>query len=149
MSALPRHDDAEKGTLAVVPVAKKPAEDPQSEKRGLTAPPPLANLPVTLPKSDKPKPAKRKVSRWIRWQLWFNTYRKFFTFVMTLNLTGIVLAATGHWPYARNFTGQIVLGNLLFAILMRNELFGRFLYLVLNTLFAKVCQFPYPLFILG
>ena len=29
-------------------------------------------------------------------------------------------------------------GNLNFAILMRNELFGRFLYLFVNTCFAKV-----------
>ncbi|KAF8520833.1 hypothetical protein JB92DRAFT_2893781 [Gautieria morchelliformis] len=134
MSALPRHDDAEKGTLDLV---LQPAVAPQSEKKGLESPPPLAALPVILPKSDKPKPAKKKVSRWILWQLWFNTYRKFFTFVVTLNVTGIVLAATGHWPYARKYTGPIVLGNLQFAILMRNELFGRFLYLFVNTLFAK------------
>ena len=143
MSTLPRHDDAEKGTLSL---SNQPAVAPQSEKKGLVSPPPLAALPVVLPKSDKPKPAKKKVSRWIRWQLWFNTYRKFFTFVMALNLTGIVLAATGHWPYARKFTGPIVLGNLLFAILMRNELFGRFLYLVINTFFAKVrCVAPLAL----
>ena len=32
----------------------------------------------------------------------------------------------------------MVLGNLLFAILMRNELFGRILYFLVNSLFAKV-----------
>ena len=32
----------------------------------------------------------------------------------------------------------MALGNLNFAILMRNELFGRFLYLFVNTCFAKV-----------
>lgn len=31
----------------------------------------------------------------------------------------------------------MVLGNLFFAILMRNELFGRFLYWFVNTFFAK------------
>lgn len=57
---------------------------------------------------------------------------------MCLNVTGIVLAATGKWDYPRKYTAACVLGNLLTAILMRNELFGRVLYLVINTLFAKV-----------
>lgn len=57
---------------------------------------------------------------------------------MAFNLTGLGLAIAGVWTYPRDYTGGFVLGNLLMAILMRNELFGRFLYLVVNTLFAKV-----------
>ncbi|KAJ7846257.1 hypothetical protein B0H14DRAFT_3086316 [Mycena olivaceomarginata] len=83
------------------------------------------------------RPPKRKTSRAIQFQLWFNTYRKFFTLLMTLNLIGLVLAATGKWEYPRRYTGAFVLGNLQCAILMRNELFGRFLYLIVNTLLAK------------
>jgi hypothetical protein len=64
--------------------------------------------------------------------------RKLFTFVVTLNMVGLVLAASGHFPYALKWTGAMALGNLNFAILMRNELFGRFLYLFVNTCFAKV-----------
>jgi hypothetical protein len=64
---------------------------------------------------------------------------KFFTFIVTLNIIGIFLAIFNVWRYPRNYTSAFVLGNLLVAILMRNELFGRFLYLVVNTLFAKVC----------
>jgi len=78
----------------------------------------------------KPEPKKPKVSRWILFNLWFNTYRKFFTFVTLLNLTGITLAALGRFPYAENHLGALVLGNLLCAILMRNELWMRFLYSV-------------------
>ena len=131
--------DAEKGTFTdLTPRPPPPAVTVDPEKKGTaTLSTPAAPLAVALPKSDKPKP-KKKVSRWIRWQLWFNTYRKFFTFVLTFNVIGLALAITGHWPYGQQFTGPIVLGNLLFAILMRNELFGRFLYLVINTLFAKV-----------
>lgn len=77
----------------------------------------------------KPAPPKRKISRWILFELWFNTYRKFFTFVTLLNLTGIILAAVGRFPYAENHLGALVLGNLLCAILMRNELWLRFLYM--------------------
>lgn len=83
---------------------------------------------VKEPVTDKPR--KPKISRWILFTLWFNTYRKFFTFVTLLNLTGIILAACGHFPYAENHMGALVLGNLLCAILMRNELWMRFLYMV-------------------
>ncbi|TFK74013.1 hypothetical protein BDN72DRAFT_854377 [Pluteus cervinus] len=86
------------------------------------------------PKSSK---APNRASRWIRFQLWFNTYRKFFTFVMTMNLIALFLAIIGKWNYPRKYTGAFVLGNLQIAILMRNELFGRLLYLVVNALFAK------------
>jgi len=92
------------------------------------------------PRDDKPAPVevvvkkpgagKPKIGRWILFLLWFNTYRKFFTFVTLLNLTGIVMAALGRFPYAENHLGALVLGNLLCAILMRNELFLRFLYMV-------------------
>lgn len=64
--------------------------------------------------------------------------RKLFTFVFTLNMAGIGLAASGHFPYAMKWTSAMALGNLNFAILMRNELFGRLLYLLMNTCFAKV-----------
>jgi len=78
----------------------------------------------------KPAPVKTKISRRILFELWFNVYRRFFTFVVLFNLIGIILAATGHFRYAENHLGALVLGNLLMAILMRNELFVRFLYLV-------------------
>jgi len=42
------------------------------------------------------------------------------------------------WHYPKKYTGGLVLGNLLAAIMMRNELFGRLLYLIVNTCFAKV-----------
>lgn len=122
-------------------------------------------VPVSVPVSNvtppKPPAKKKKVSRWILWTLFFNTYRsvsimsasrlalflillpvpltrKLFTFVVTLNTVGIVLAASGHFPYARKWTGAMALGNLNFAVLMRNEIFGRCLYLFVNTCFAKV-----------
>lgn len=65
-----------------------------------------------------------------------------------MNIVGIVLAATGKWQYPRHYTGACVLGNLLVAILMRNELFCRLLYLVVNTCFAKVVyhQLPFILY---
>lgn len=110
--------------------------------------------PVALPPS---KPKRKPASRRIIFKLWYNTYRyaymnsqsefsniscrrKFFTFVVTLNAVGLLLAASNVWKYPRNDTSALILGNLLAAILVRNELFGRFLYLVVNTCFAKVCR---------
>jgi hypothetical protein len=78
----------------------------------------------------KPAKPKQKISRWILFTIWFNTYRKFFTFVTLLNLAGIIMASLNRFPYAENHLGALVLGNLLCAILMRNELFLRFLYII-------------------
>ncbi|CZT52166.1 related to non-ribosomal peptide synthetase [Rhynchosporium secalis] len=83
--------------------------------------------PALTPVAPK-KPVRE--SRWIRAQLWFNTYRKFFTFVTLLNLAGIIMLSLGRFPYAETHTGALVLGNLLVAVMMRNELFLRFLYLI-------------------
>ncbi|KAJ6592415.1 hypothetical protein B0H19DRAFT_1278904 [Mycena capillaripes] len=135
--------DLEKGlsthalTLSLPPTAFAPLDSARStpaleKENALSKPSPK----TTVPPLAFTKP-KRKTSRTIQFQLWFNTYRKFFTLVVTLNLIGLVLAATNTWEYPRRYTGAFVLGNLQCAILMRNELFGRFLYLIVNTLLAK------------
>ena len=51
----------------------------------------------------------------------------------------LISTISGAWTYPRRYTSALVLGNLLTAILVRNELFGRCLYLFVNTSFAKVC----------
>lgn len=95
----------------------------------------LSLAPAPQAQDEKPsrqlirsKPAVQEVNRLIKFQLWFNTYRKFFTFVTILNGIGIIMAAMGRFRYADNHLGALVLGNLLAAILMRNELFLRVLY---------------------
>ncbi|KAF2844680.1 hypothetical protein T440DRAFT_313997 [Plenodomus tracheiphilus IPT5] len=110
---------------------------------GITPNPSLPELSLAFPKGrrasvaadlktvvPKPKPVAPKISRWVLADLWFNTYRKFFTFIVSLNLVGIVLAATGHFSYADNHLAALVLGNLLMSLMMRNELWFRFLYFV-------------------
>lgn len=89
-----------------------------------------AELETTVKKPAGVKPQKPKISKWILWDLWFNTYRKFFTFIVLLNLAGIILVACGRFSYAENHLGALVLGNLLCSILFRNELWMRFLYMV-------------------
>ena len=111
------------------------------------------------PTTKLPARNKKKARKWTLWTLWFNMYRcislttllaafltalpvlftrKLFTLVIALNAVGIAFAASGHFQYAEKWTTAMALGNLNCAILMRNELFGRFLYLFVNTCFAKV-----------
>ena len=82
------------------------------------------------PSVPSPKPPVQHTRRRTKFALWFNTYRRFFVFCVTFNGIGIILAALDKFPYARNHLGALLLGNLLMAILMRNELFLRFLYLI-------------------
>ncbi|KAJ7736857.1 hypothetical protein B0H16DRAFT_1762966 [Mycena metata] len=130
MSALPH--DVEKGLPRLIPdpAVLIPSNSPQEMLPASSSVPkslPLHNLPTTKPATSDS----------VDCRLWFNTYRKFFTLIVTLNLIGLLLTALGKWEYPRRYTGAFVLGNLQVAILMRNELFGRFLYLTVNTLFAK------------
>lgn len=111
---------------------------------GITPNPSLPELSLAFPKGrrasvvaaelktivTKPEPVAPKMSRWLLANLWFNTYRKFFTLIVLLNLAGIIVAITGHFPYAESHMGALVLGNLLMAIMMRNELCFRILYIV-------------------
>ncbi|KAJ6589810.1 hypothetical protein DFH09DRAFT_1307272 [Mycena vulgaris] len=122
--------DVEKGLRAQAPL-------PPNAFPSRSPPDSAISLSKDVPPLAFPSKPKRKISRTIKFQLWFNTYRKFYTLTVTLNLIGLLLAATGKWEYPRRYTGAFVLGNLQVAILMRNELFGRFLYLIVNTLFAK------------
>jgi hypothetical protein len=95
------------------------------------APAAVSSSPATAsPSGPSKKKTAKKVSRWLLFRLWFNTYRKFFILTTVLNLIGMILAAVGHFEYAENHLGALVLGNLLFAVLMRNELFLRILYTI-------------------
>ncbi|SRR6266403_2528445 len=154
------HHKGEKGrglaghlTVTLLPVGDLAAY------REKPTPDPLPNaVPISLETTTK-LPARNKAHKWTVCTLWFNTYRcvlltsrlaasltvfpvlstrKLFTLVVTLNVVGIAFAASGYFPYAERWTSAMALGNLNCAILMRNELFGRFLYLFVNTCFAKI-----------
>ncbi|KAF8448029.1 hypothetical protein L210DRAFT_958150 [Boletus edulis BED1] len=142
----PAHNDAEKGTLEVrSPQLAANPDLTKSEKmpvdldvfpvQSLKKDAPPSN--VAKPPAQPPKSQKIKISNWVHFIVWFNAYRRFFTFIIIVNFTGLGFAAAGLWPYALKYPGALVVGNLNFAILMRNEIFGRLLYLFVNTLFAK------------
>ncbi|KAE9408731.1 hypothetical protein BT96DRAFT_913857 [Gymnopus androsaceus JB14] len=155
MASTSSADEAEKGILEHVPSVASTLNVPSlafsrdvegkmertpSQTSTLQASPLALNDSGSKEMGVKPvsRPSPRpKTTRWIKFQLWFNTYRKFFVLVVTLNVIGLVLAAANVWHYPRNYTSAFILGNLETALLVRNELFGRFLYLSVNTLFAK------------
>ncbi|KAL2205442.1 hypothetical protein CC79DRAFT_1310751 [Sarocladium strictum] len=118
----------------LTPLQSSPGSSLSLEKLAVEAPKLTASqdsLPPPAPVTTvKTAPPKRKVSLWVKFRLWMHTYRKFFIVVVALNLTGIILACLDKFPYARDHSGALVLGNLLCAVLMRNELFLRFLYMV-------------------
>ncbi|KAF7799898.1 hypothetical protein EIP86_011140 [Pleurotus ostreatoroseus] len=145
-------DDPEKGTSEALETLQLAAtvKDESKEQTNVSV---KAVIPST--KGMMASKPKSKINWWQRIQLWFNTYRyvphdmqlgyltssvyhrKFYTIVCTVNGVGLFLAAINVWQYPRQYTGAFVLGNLVTAILMRNELFGRFLYLFVTTCFAK------------
>ncbi|KAF9039445.1 hypothetical protein BDZ89DRAFT_1129339 [Hymenopellis radicata] len=129
-------DDAEKGAANFV-VSAFNADGPSTPTLNGKCEAAVATAGEVIP-AIVVRPKKSRASRWIRFRLWFNTYRKFFTLVMTINGVGVLLAYFEKWHYPLQYTGAFVLGNILVAVLMRNELFGRLLYLIVTTLFAKV-----------
>ncbi|KAG8884384.1 hypothetical protein FRB97_004393 [Tulasnella sp. 331] len=124
--------------------AKKAIDTPSSEKdinnEKATGTPEITIATLAFNSAVTPTPAlaaagaapssKIEASRYIKFLLWFNTYRKFFTIVVTFNLTSIIFAGVGRFPYAKTNNGAFILGNLMTAVLMRNEIFGRLLYLI-------------------
>lgn len=74
------YNDAEKGTLEVVSLPNLSKQYPDEKTVALVDTPPAKFLDVkqALPPPATKKPAakpKRKVSKWILFTLWFNTYR--------------------------------------------------------------------------
>ncbi|KAH7889767.1 hypothetical protein F5I97DRAFT_1924289 [Phlebopus sp. FC_14] len=144
----PAYSDAEKGTLEVrSPQLAANADLSKSEKKpvdlevfpvqSLKKDAPVSPSNVAKPPPAPPKPTKMKISKYVIFIIWYNSYRRFFTVIFTLNFIALGFAAAGLWPYALKYPGALVVGNLNFAVLMRNEIFGRLLYLFVNTFFAK------------
>ncbi|EIW60578.1 uncharacterized protein TRAVEDRAFT_19223 [Trametes versicolor FP-101664 SS1] len=144
--AAPAYDDAEKGvsdSVVVYPVDKKPAAFPVDEKNTVFLdekkdvapfqPPQVKRDPYALVKGAP----KREATKLTVFLLWYNMYRKLFTIAFTANIIMFGFAVSGHWPYATMYAGAFAVANFNTALLVRNEIFGRFLYLFCNTFFAK------------
>ncbi|KAL4074497.1 hypothetical protein V8B97DRAFT_2092582 [Scleroderma yunnanense] len=128
------YGDAEKGSMEN---KRMPVEIYVFPVQSLEKESPLPSSKAAKPSAPPQEPRKANVSNYVRFIIWYNAYRRFFTVVLTLNCVGLGFAMAGLWSYAKKYPSAFVLGNLNFAVLMRNEVFGRILYLFVNTCFAK------------
>ncbi|XP_031264126.1 adenylate-forming reductase 03009-like [Pistacia vera] len=65
----------------------------------------------------------------------FTVYKRLFAVCLILNITGLVLAITGHFPYARNRASLFSILNILALTLCRSEAFLRIVFwLAVKTL---------------
>ncbi|WAQ84130.1 hypothetical protein PtA15_4A581 [Puccinia triticina] len=70
------------------------------------------------------------INRWITVLTWFTPYRQLFFLIFCLNITGVVLAFSNSWAWAKRQATPLVVGNILVAIAIRSEWVLRFLYWV-------------------
>ncbi|KAL2494730.1 hypothetical protein Fot_38487 [Forsythia ovata] len=104
--------------------------------------PVLLPLPPALIKCEQPKAtggaAKVKPSRLsviLLDQGLLTVYKRLFVVCLALNITGLVLAATGHFPYARNRAALFSIANIFALVLCRSEAFLRVVFwLAVNVL---------------
>jgi hypothetical protein len=83
-------------------------------------------------KRERPAPTLgRRISEWLSF------YRMFFTFVFSLNAVGIGFTLAHKWEGGRQRVATIALGNILAALLVRNEIFLRSFYAVILFLFKR------------
>ncbi|KAL1335824.1 hypothetical protein HN51_030271 [Arachis hypogaea] len=84
--------------------------------------------PAVPPAPAAPKKSDMRLSVILLDQGLFTVYKRLFTVSLILNITALVVAATGHFPYARNNAALFSIANILALILCRSELFLRLIF---------------------
>ncbi|KAG6641356.1 adenylate-forming reductase 03009-like [Carya illinoinensis] len=64
-------------------------------------------------------------------------YKRLFAVCLVLNMTGLVLAATGHFPYARRRSSLFSIANILALTLCRSEAFLRIIFWLAVKIFGR------------
>ncbi|GJM93928.1 hypothetical protein PR202_ga10525 [Eleusine coracana subsp. coracana] len=67
----------------------------------------------------------------------FTVYKRLFVLCIALNATGLALAATGRFPYARTHAAVFAMGNILALTLCRSEAVLRVVFWLAVTLFGR------------
>ncbi|GLJ38019.1 hypothetical protein SUGI_0773980 [Cryptomeria japonica] len=112
-------DDVEQQTeLDAISLYSFPQED------NLVPPPTFIKVPSKKP-SQAPKPGESRMWVILLDQGLFTVYKRLFLLSLALNSTAFILAATGHFPYARKEAALFSVGNILALVLCRNEAFLR------------------------
>ncbi|XAR66555.1 hypothetical protein NMG60_11012831 [Bertholletia excelsa] len=109
----------------------KALEECQEQEEIKSRPPP--------PPSSKP-PTKTKESRLsiiLLDQGLFTVYKRLFVVSLSLNITGLVLAATGHFPFGRKRAALFSIINILALTLCRSEAFLRVVFWAAVKIFGR------------
>ncbi|KAI4304406.1 hypothetical protein MLD38_039922 [Melastoma candidum] len=88
----------------------------ESPKRA-AHPPPMADP----PKKNAPRKHDARLSVILLDQGLFTVYKRLFVVCLVLNITGLVLAALGRFPYARNRAALFSIANIFMLTLCRSE----------------------------
>uniref|UniRef100_A0A6N2N6M1 Uncharacterized protein n=1 Tax=Salix viminalis TaxID=40686 RepID=A0A6N2N6M1_SALVM len=122
-------DDQDEISLAVL-------EEGEVEEREQKLAPFLSATKLEQPS----KPARKQESRLsviLLDQGLFTVYKRLFVVCLTLNITGLVLAATGKFPYARNRAALFSIANILALTLCRSEAFLRVVFWIAVKVFGR------------
>ncbi|CAL5408925.1 unnamed protein product [Camellia sinensis] len=95
------------------------------------------------PKAPKPKDSSRLSIIQLDQGL-FTVYKRLFVVSLALNITGIILAATGNFSYARRRAALFSIGNILTLTLCRSKAFLRVVFWLAVKIFGR-SWVPLPL----
>ncbi|OWM77348.1 hypothetical protein CDL15_Pgr016745 [Punica granatum] len=113
-------------------------EEGKAEDEKLKQGPPANSSSSQRKQPSKPAPARKQGSRLsviLLDQGLFTVYKRLFVICLILNIVGLVLAATGHFPYARNRATLFSIANIFALTLCRSEAILRVIFwLAVETL---------------
>ncbi|KAL5575281.1 hypothetical protein UlMin_016980 [Ulmus minor] len=115
-------EDDEEEDYDEVEVILEEVDDEEKQKQS-----PLHVLAASK-REQKPKLARKQESRLsviLLDQGLFTVYKRLFFVCLALNITGLVLGATGNFPYARNRAALFSIANIFVLTLCRSEAFLR------------------------
>ncbi|KAK4440030.1 hypothetical protein Salat_0337900 [Sesamum alatum] len=96
---------------------------------------PASPLPIPPPQSGPKKQSSSRLSVILLDQGLFTVYKRLFVVCLALNITGLVLAAVGKFPYARDRAALFSIANIFALVLCRSEAFLRIVFwLAVNVL---------------
>ncbi|KAJ3337429.1 hypothetical protein HDU93_001069, partial [Gonapodya sp. JEL0774] len=79
------------------------------------------------------KKSNIRISKTTNFRVWFNTYKRLWVLTVALNAVLLSLAATDRFAYGKMNAPSFALGNILIAVVFRNELFLRGLFVMANS----------------
>ncbi|CAI9087315.1 OLC1v1021361C1 [Oldenlandia corymbosa var. corymbosa] len=135
-------DDEDDDDTTLANIEEGTHEEHIHEKKVDELPLKVNPLPLPLPpagskrQQPKPKPHGSRLSVILLDQGLFTVYKRLFVVCITLNITALVLAATGHFPYARNHAALFSIANIFALTLCRSEACLRVVFWLVVKLFG-------------